>query len=290
MRTLRVRADAAPGAGGGGVSGAREGGELLRVSRYSGGFGVGGRDVAPVLKEVSFAVAGSAVTAVVGETGSGKTLVALSIMGLAPAAFRATEGEILFQGRNLVGCPESTYRELRGRKLSMVFQDARAALNPVFSVGRQIGDVYRLHGEATTRRQARALAEEALAAVRIPDPRAFLRRYPHELSGGMAQRVQLAMALSCKPALLILDEPTTGLDVTIQAEILELIVGLASARGMTTLLITHDLGIVAETCQYVVVMHRGEVRETGTSEQVLTDPQDDYTRRLIAASRFEGVG
>lgn len=289
MRTLRDRDSQVMGASKDerGQSVSRE--NLVRVSRYSGGFVTSSGGFREVLKEVSFAAPRGDMTAVVGETGSGKTLVALSIMGLAPAAFRRTAGSILLGDLDLLEGGEGTYRPLRGRRLCMVFQDARAALNPVFTVGQQIGDVFRLHGEAKTRRQAKALAEEALAMVRIPDPRACVRRYPHELSGGMAQRAQLAMALSCRPELLILDEPTTGLDVTIQAEILELIVGLVGDGGMTTLLITHDLGIVAETCHYVVVMHAGEVRETGRTEAILTDPRDAYTRRLIGASRFEGV-
>jgi ABC-type dipeptide/oligopeptide/nickel transport system ATPase component len=167
----------------------------------------------------------------------------------------------------------------------MVFQDARVALNPVFTVGRQIADVCQLH-QGLSRKQAAVAAREALARVHIPDPERRAKQYPHEFSGGMAQRVMIAMALVCEPELLILDEPTTGLDVTIQAEIMSLIAELGRTSGLTTCLITHDLGVVAETCEYVVVMRQGEVLEIGTAEQVLTSPAHPYTQQLLAASRL----
>jgi ABC-type dipeptide/oligopeptide/nickel transport system ATPase component len=171
----------------------------------------------------------------------------------------------------------------------MVFQDARAALNPVFTVGRQLADVYQLqHGGGRSAAMKQAI--EALRRVSIPEPARRARQYPHEFSGGMAQRAMIAMAaLICEPSLLILDEPTTGLDVTIQSDIMELITDLCRVGGLTTCLITHDLGIVAETCDEVVVMNAGRVVETGSAQAIFTQPQDPYTRRLLAASQLVGA-
>jgi ABC-type dipeptide/oligopeptide/nickel transport system ATPase component len=181
-------------------------------------------------------------------------------------------------------------RGIRGRRIAMVFQDARSALNPVFSVGRQLADVHRLHHGGSDARGMEA-AIDALRRVAIPEPARRARQYPHEFSGGMAQRAMIAMAaLICRPELLILDEPTTGLDVTTQAEIMELLAGLARAEGLTTCLITHDLGVVAESCDHVVVMHAGRVVETATTETIFTAPREAYTQRLLAASQLvEGV-
>jgi ABC-type dipeptide/oligopeptide/nickel transport system ATPase component len=168
----------------------------------------------------------------------------------------------------------------------MVFQDARAALNPVFTVGRQLADVWQLRHRGS-RSMAMQQAIEALRRVHMPEPERWARQYPHAFSGGMAQRAMIAMAaLICEPALLILDEPTTGLDVTIQAEIMDLIVDLTRGQGLTTCLITHDLGIVAEYCDDVVVMNAGRVIETGSSEAIFTAPRDEYTRRLLSASQL----
>ena len=240
--------------------------------------------VSPTLQAVSYGVQPGRMTAVVGETGSGKSLVALSILGLQPPGFVRTGGRIRFEGTDLF---ERSPVAMRGRRISMVFQDARAALNPVFTVGRQLADVHRLHHGGGAR-AAMGQAIEALRRVHIPEPERRARQYPHEFSGGMAQRAMIAMAaLVCTPSLLILDEPTTGLDVTIQSDIMELIVEIGRARGLTTCLITHDLGVVAETCEDVVVMHAGRVVETGTTEAIFTRPQQPYTRRLIAASRLE---
>jgi ABC-type dipeptide/oligopeptide/nickel transport system ATPase component len=177
-------------------------------------------------------------------------------------------------------------RSLRGAEISMVFQDARAALNPVFTVGRQLADVYQLqHGGGRSAAMKQAI--EALRRVSIPEPERRARQYPHEFSGGMAQRAMIAMAaLTCRPSLLILDEPTTGLDVTIQSDIMELIVELTRQRGLTTCLITHDLGVVVETCDEVVVMNAGRVVETGSTEAIFTAPAEAYTRRLLAASQL----
>jgi ABC-type glutathione transport system ATPase component len=256
---------------------------ILEIENYGGYFSTSAHS--PVLKGVTYSLARGAMTAIVGETGSGKSLTALSVLRIQPASFVRTSGRMLFHGQDMAELDEQTLRGIRGARISMVFQDARVALNPVFTVGRQIADVCRLH-QGLSRKDASHAAIEALRRVHIPDPERRVRQYPHEFSGGMAQRVMIAMALVCQPELLILDEPTTGLDVTIQAEIMALITELCRQSDLTTCLITHDLGVVAEACDYVVVMRQGEVLETGTCEQVLTAPRHEYTQRLLAASRL----
>jgi ABC-type dipeptide/oligopeptide/nickel transport system ATPase component len=259
---------------------------LLEIEDYAGGFVSETGDFAAVLHGVSLPLKSGAMTAVVGESGSGKSLTALSILGIQPPAFERTAGRMLFRGVDLFGLDEKAMRAIRGREISMVFQDARAALNPVFTVGRQLADVWQLHHGGSAR-AAMVQAVEALGRVSIPEPERRARQYPHEFSGGMAQRAMIAMAaLICRPSLLILDEPTTGLDVTIQSDIMELIVELGHARGLTTCLITHDLGVVAETCDEVVVMNAGRVVETGGTEAVFTRPRDLYTQRLLSASQL----
>jgi ABC-type dipeptide/oligopeptide/nickel transport system ATPase component len=259
---------------------------LLAIEDYSGGFRSETGDFVPVLHGVSYRLKTGVMTAVVGESGSGKSLVALSILGIQPPAFERSAGRMLFRGVDLLGLDDKAMRRVRGAEISMVFQDARAALNPVFTVGRQLADVWQLqHGGG--RRAAMKQAIEALGRVSIPEPDRRARQYPHEFSGGMAQRAMIAMAsLICRPSLLILDEPTTGLDVTIQSDIMELIVELSRTRGLTTCLITHDLGVVAETCQEVVVMNAGRVVETGSAEAIFTRPSDGYTQRLLSASQL----
>ena len=259
---------------------------LLEIEDYSGAFCSETGELTPVLHAVSYRLETGVMTAVVGESGSGKSLVALSILGIQPPAFERSSGRILFRGVDLLDLDERAMRRIRGAEISMVFQDARAALNPVFTVGRQLADVWQLqHGGG--RRAAMRQAIEALGRVSIPEPERRARQYPHEFSGGMAQRAMIAMAsLICQPSLLILDEPTTGLDVTIQSDIMELIVELSRTRGLTTCLITHDLGVVAETCQEVVVMNAGRVVETGSAEAIFTRPRDLYTQRLLSASQL----
>jgi ABC-type glutathione transport system ATPase component len=198
---------------------------VLEVVDFSGGFVGTGGAVTQVLDEVAFSIRRSSLTAIVGETGSGKSLMALSILGVPPQSFRRTSGAILFEGSNLLTLDEKAMRRIRGSKISIVFQDARASLNPVFTVGAQISDVCRVHQDVN-KKEAQARTEELLERVRVPEPRRRMRQYPHEFSGGMAQRALLAMALICKPTLLVLDEPTTGLDVTTQADIIDLIVDL----------------------------------------------------------------
>jgi ABC-type glutathione transport system ATPase component len=259
---------------------------LLEIEDYSGGFRSEVGDFMPVLNGVSYRLKTGVMTAVVGESGSGKSLVALSILGIQPPAFERSGGRILLRGTDLLGLDEKAMRRIRGAQISMVFQDARAALNPVFTVGRQLADVWQLqHGGGRSAAMKQAI--EALRKVSIPEPERRARQYPHEFSGGMAQRAMIAMAsLICQPSLLILDEPTTGLDVTIQSDIMELIVELSRTRGLTTCLITHDLGVVAETCDEVVVMNAGRVVETGSAEAIFTTPRDLYTQRLLSASQL----
>jgi ABC-type glutathione transport system ATPase component len=262
--------------------------DILTIRGLRGEFRAASGQRTEVLHSVDLAVRRGAITAIVGETGSGKTLTALSVIGLTPRTFHRTAGSIVFEGADLTGYPQARLRQLRGSRIAMVFQNSRGALNPVFTVGSQLVDVCRLH-HAMSRRAAAAMSEHLLAQVRVTEPRARLRQYPHELSGGTVQRVQLAMALACRPSLLLLDEPTTGLDVTIQADILELIVELTRESGMSTCMITHDLGVVAEMCDDVIVMNAGRVLESGSCEQVMTVPRDPYTADLLAASRVEVI-
>ncbi len=263
----------------------REPEPLLVVDGLTGGFRDAQGRITNVLSDVSFSIPTGSMTAVVGETGSGKSMTALSIMGLPPAGFRRTAGTVLFDGIDLSSLSPRELRPIRGAQIAMVFQDARAAMNPVFTVGKQLSDVWRAHQDATAA-QARSLAVQMLERVRIPEPHRRMRQYPHEFSGGMAQRVMLAMALIAQPRLLLLDEPTTGLDVTIQADIMDLIVELTQSSSLTTVLITHDLGLVAESCDRVIVMRDGTVREIGSTEQIFDRPSDSYTRHLIEASRL----
>ena len=233
---------------------------------------------------ISFSVAEGETLALVGESGCGKTVTALSILGLVPdppGRIRAGSSIRLY-GEELVGATPERIRRLRGNEISMVFQEPMTSLNPVFTVGEQVGEPLRLH-RGMNARQARERGIELLREVHIPEPVRRFGEYPHQLSGGMRQRVMIAMALACEPALLVADEPTTALDVTIQAQILELLAELREKRGTAVLLITHDLGVVAEVADQVVVMYAGQVAETGSAREVFGSPKHPYTEGLLAS-------
>jgi peptide/nickel transport system ATP-binding protein len=240
------------------------------------------------LEDVSFAVHRGECVGVVGESGSGKSVTAYAVMRLLDAAGRVTAGDVRFSGMDLLAAPARDIADLRGREMSMIFQNPRAALNPIRPVGRQIADVLLRHG-GVTRDQAPERAVRLLAEVGIPDPARRANAYPFELSGGMCQRIGIALALACRPALLIADEPTTGLDVTTQAVIMDLVTGLARERGMATVLITHDLGLATEYCDRIVVMHAGHVVEAAPTADIFARPRHPYTAKLIAATPRPGI-
>ncbi len=232
---------------------------------------------------VSFGLHPGEVLGIVGESGCGKSMTALSILGLVPQpAARITAGRVLFEGRDLLRLPERELRRVRGASISMIFQEPMTSLNPVFTIGDQVSETLRLH-ERLGRRAARARAVELLAKVGIPAPAERLDAYPHELSGGMRQRVMIAIALACNPKVLLADEPTTALDVTIQAQILDLLERLQAELGMAVVIITHDLGIVAEFAHRVLVMYAGRVIEEGPVEAIFEHPAHPYTRGLLAS-------
>ncbi|PTM89119.1 ABC transporter ATP-binding protein [Mycoplana dimorpha] len=232
---------------------------------------------------VSYSVQSGETLAIVGESGSGKTVSNFAPLGLMPTGVVADiHGSILFDGTELVGMPEKQLRRIRGGGIGTIFQDPMSALNPALRVGRQIAEVGELHLGLTSM-QAEARALELLKLVRMSDPEARLRQYPHELSGGLRQRAMIAIAIAGEPKLLVADEPTTALDVTVQAQIIALLKDLQQRLNMAIVLITHDMGVVAGTASKVVVMYAGRVAEYGTAEQVLLEPRHPYTQGLIAA-------
>jgi peptide/nickel transport system ATP-binding protein len=231
---------------------------------------------------ITFTVEPGEVLGIVGESGSGKSVTSLSIMGLVPnPPGRIMEGSsVRLKGEELTTAPAARIRELRGAEMAMIFQEPMTSLNPVQRVGAQIAETVRLHRKVG-KREARERAIEMLRLVGLPDPETRVDAYPHHLSGGQRQRVMIAMALACEPDLLIADEPTTALDVTIQAQILDLLAQLRERMGMAMILITHDLGVVAEVCDRVLVMYAGEIVEQGTVEQIFSDPRHPYTLGLL---------
>ena len=236
------------------------------------------------LHGIDIALDGSETLGIVGESGSGKSVTSLAVMRLLDRAGRITGGRIEFNGRDITKAAPGDLRRLRGSALSMIFQNPRAALNPIRTVEQQIVDVLAAHDRVTSKSSARAQALDLLRAVRIRDPETRLSAYPHELSGGMCQRIMIAMAIACEPALLIADEPTTGLDVTTQQTVMELLAGIKAERGMAMILITHDLGLAARWCDRIAVMEAGRVVEEGPTEALFEAPAHPYTRRLVAAS------
>jgi len=252
---------------------------LLSVRNLSTSFPTGEGTLSAV-DGVSFDVPKGGTVALVGESGSGKTVTSLSIMRLVPSPGTIDGGEILFEGQNLCTLPERAMRSLRGRKISMIFQEPMTSLNPVYTIGSQVGEVVRVHQKAS-RRQARERTIEMLKLVGIAAPETRVDAYPHQLSGGMRQRVMIAMALSCQPDLLIADEPTTALDVTIQSQILDLLARLQEKLGMSIILITHDLGVVAESAEHMVVMYAGRIVEQGPVRDLFRAPKHPYTEGLL---------
>ncbi|MGR3545219.1 MAG: ABC transporter ATP-binding protein [Paracoccus sp. (in: a-proteobacteria)] len=241
-----------------------------------------GADRAYAAKDISFDLAAGEILCIVGESGSGKSMSANAVMGLLPQEVKPVRGAITFDGQNILALSEAQMLELRGRRISMIFQEPLSALNPLMRVGAQIAEVFEAHGQLRPQqRHSRALT--LLEEVGIPDPESAIRAYPFQLSGGQRQRVMIAMALALEPDILIADEPTTALDVTTQAQILDLIEDLRRSRGMAVIFITHDFGVVADIADRVIVMQTGEIVETGAADEVLLRPRHPYTRALIAA-------
>ncbi len=261
---------------------------LLEIEQLTVEFGTAAAPFRAV-DRVDLRVEPGEVIGVVGESGSGKSVLSLAVLGLVEFPGRVDARKLSFDGQNLLTLPASARRRLTGKDMAMIFQDPMTSLNPCYTVGFQIGETLRAHesGSRTARRQ-RALA--LLEQVGIPDPVSRLRAFPHQLSGGMSQRVIIAMAIACNPRLLIADEPTTALDVTIQAQIMSLLRDLQRQRGMALILITHDLALAAENCQRVVVLYAGQVVETGPIAAVFAAPRHPYTAALLASLPERGAG
>ncbi len=232
------------------------------------------------LNDVSIHLGEGEVLGIVGESGSGKSVTAYSLMGLTAHPGKLIGGTLDFNGHRINDLTEKEFRKIRGNEVSIIFQDPMTSLNPVYTVGNQIEEVIRLHTDKN-KAEARARAKELLELVGINEPDKRLKQYPHELSGGMRQRVMIAIALACEPKLLIADEPTTALDVTIQAQILELMMELKEKLGMAIIMITHDLGIVASMCEKIAVMYAGRIVEYGTTDDIFYNPKHEYTKGLL---------
>ncbi|WP_375753804.1 ABC transporter ATP-binding protein [Vibrio sp. HN007] len=239
--------------------------------------------IVKVLHGVSFPLKRGRTLGLVGESGCGKSVTSMSILGLLPQPYgRVTSGQVLYGGKDLLQLPESEKYKIRGNNISVIFQDPMTALNPVHSIGKQLTEVLSLHRPDLKKGQRTSYAIEMLAKVKIPEPEKRLNEYPHNLSGGMRQRVMIAMALACKPDILICDEPTTALDVTVQASILDLMTELQQETGMSMIFITHDLGVVAEICDDVAVMYEGKIVEHADVFELFDTPKHPYTKRLLS--------
>lgn len=235
-----------------------------------------------IVRDLSFDIMPGEIFGLVGESGSGKSASALALMGLNRRPLTTLEGQALYGGQDLLAMSRRSMRKLRGDRISMIFQEPMTALNPLARIGSQIAEMFVLH-RGLSWSNARPKAVEALAAVQVPDPEGRARAYPHQLSGGLRQRVMIAMAMACRPDLLIADEPTTALDVTVQAEVLRLIRELCEREGTAVLLISHDLGVIAQMCQRVGVMANGRLLELRDAKALFTDPRHPYTQGLLAA-------
>ena len=238
------------------------------------------------LNDVSIHLNDGEVLGIVGESGSGKSVTAYSLMGLTAYPGKLVGGTIDFNGHRINDLSEKEFRKIRGNEVSIIFQDPMTSLNPVYTIGNQIMEVILLHTDKN-KEQARARAKELLELVGINEPEKRLKQYPHELSGGMRQRVMIAIALACEPKLLIADEPTTALDVTIQAQILELMMELKEKLGMAIIMITHDLGVVASMCDKIAVMYAGRIVEYGTTDDIFYNPKHEYTKGLLSIPRLD---
>jgi len=241
-----------------------------------------GRRVVRAVDEVSLRLDSGETLGIVGESGSGKTTLALSILRLLPQAARIDSGSLVFEGEDLLTKSQAEMRKIRGKRIAMILQDPMASLNPLFTIGDQVGEPLRVH-DGVARRSAMTRARDLLKAVRISAPETRLREYPHQMSGGMRQRIVGAIAISCEPRLLIADEPTTSLDVTIQAQYLRLLRELQRAHGLALIFITHNLGIVAKMCDQVAVMYAGRMVESGPVKQIFDAPRHPYTQALLAS-------
>ena len=229
---------------------------------------------------ISYNLDAGKVLGIVGESGSGKSVSAYSVMRILTDTGRVTEGEVLFKGENILNYSAQQMQKFRGSRISIIFQDPMTCLNPTFSIGSQLREAIRIHTNRN-KEQIQARALEMLQLVGVNEPEKRLKQYPHELSGGMRQRVMIAMALACEPDILIADEPTTALDVTIQAQILELMQDLQKKLGMAIIMITHDLGVIADMCDEIIVMYGGKVCERGTADEIFYNPRHEYTKGLI---------
>ncbi len=255
--------------------------ELLNISGLSTGFRTPAGMVLAV-KDLNLAVEAGRILGLVGESGCGKTVTALSVLNLVPPPGAILSGKILFEGTDLLTLPPSAMRAIRGARISMIFQEPMTALNPVFTVGNQIGEVLTAHLQMT-RQDALDRSVELLRSVGIPSPEKRVHEYPHQLSGGMRQRVMIAMAIACRPSLILADEPTTALDVTIQAHILELLAQIQVEMGMAMVLVTHDLGLIAERAHRVAVMYAGRIVEEADTAELFSRPLHPYARGLLAS-------
>lgn len=253
--------------------------ELLKVTNLHTSFFTPAGEVKAV-NGVSFSLEKGKVLGIVGESGSGKSVTAYSIMQILANPGKIVDGSIIYAGQELVGASKEEMSKIRGNKISIIFQDPMTSLNPVFTIGNQLMEAIMLH-TGRNKQQAKERAIEMLKLVGVNEPEKRINQYPHEFSGGMRQRVMIAMALACEPDILIADEPTTALDVTIQAQILDLIRDLQAQLGMSVILITHDLGVVAEMCDEVIVMYAGEVCERGTADEIFYNPKHEYTKGLL---------